>query len=610
MRRLALIFLLVARPCLATTMTILDADPPGVGLNDPSPRAPEGGNTGTTLGQQRRIAIQYALDTWGSYLVSSVPIVSRVVWQPYPCGSITTLADARPDSVEMNFAGAPLANTWYAAALADSLAGTDLNPGSPDILTTYNSAIDEDCQGTGRRFYYGLDHVLPYNTIDFLLIVTHEAAHGLGFLTLVSLFWPPPVGTLYQGFNDAYTNWIYDPRVGLRWPEMTIPQRIDSAAYNNDTVWIGPHGIAAASVLSAGKDAAGRPRLFTSGGIDPGKSVSHWGFVMSPNELLQPYFQPNTINTITKGAFRDMGWLTVDATPTPTPCVAHPVLDIDNVIGIAGGSVTVGVSLSASNGCVAAASQWYTFDNANLSIDTTTCVDAGGQPIALSTYRLTCTNDHSITCVSDDDCMSPGMCSLFQGVVLTNGLSTLNDGPIFRCTVDIDIGAGVGIYSLVTQLAQTVAPGGAALSTTGIDGAVTLADSTPTNTATNTITSTPTRTPTNTPTQTPTITMTPTISPTSNPLDTPTNTPTITMSPTITGTMTPTDTATQTPTRTPTNTTTETPTPNPTMTTVPTFTEIPTATMAPTLGPSPTQARCVPYSTGQCPVDQICVPAL
>src|SRR5438093_8524133 len=46
----------------AATITVINNDGPGEGLNDPTPVAPVGGNTGTTRGQQRLIAFQRAAD--------------------------------------------------------------------------------------------------------------------------------------------------------------------------------------------------------------------------------------------------------------------------------------------------------------------------------------------------------------------------------------------------------------------------------------------------------------------------------------------------------------------------------------------------------------------
>ena len=56
---------------------IVNVNAPGVGFNDPTPRAPVGGNTGTTLGQQRLIAFQYAASLWSGTLDSTVPIRIR-----------------------------------------------------------------------------------------------------------------------------------------------------------------------------------------------------------------------------------------------------------------------------------------------------------------------------------------------------------------------------------------------------------------------------------------------------------------------------------------------------------------------------------------------------
>ncbi len=44
----------------AATIVIVNGDPAGVGFNDPTGTAPVGGNTGTTLGQQRLNAFQAA----------------------------------------------------------------------------------------------------------------------------------------------------------------------------------------------------------------------------------------------------------------------------------------------------------------------------------------------------------------------------------------------------------------------------------------------------------------------------------------------------------------------------------------------------------------------
>ena len=100
---------------------------PGVGFNDPTPAAPIGGNTGTTRGQQRLIAFQFAADVWGALLPSPVEIKVTASFDPLTCSPTSAvLGSAGTRLAFTDFAGAPQAATWYPAALANKLAGYDL----------------------------------------------------------------------------------------------------------------------------------------------------------------------------------------------------------------------------------------------------------------------------------------------------------------------------------------------------------------------------------------------------------------------------------------------------------------------------------------------------
>ncbi len=55
------------------------------GFNDPTPATPVGGNDGTTIGQQRLNAFQFAASIWGATLNSSQPIVIRAGWAAQSC---------------------------------------------------------------------------------------------------------------------------------------------------------------------------------------------------------------------------------------------------------------------------------------------------------------------------------------------------------------------------------------------------------------------------------------------------------------------------------------------------------------------------------------------
>src|SRR5262249_54943965 len=97
----------------------------------------------------------------------------------------------------------PVAATWYNGSLANARAGSDLDPGNPDISATFNSNLNGSagCLG-GRKGYYGYDSTPPGSDIDFINVVTHEIGHGLRFQTFVKQNGQKfPVGA---GFNDQY----------------------------------------------------------------------------------------------------------------------------------------------------------------------------------------------------------------------------------------------------------------------------------------------------------------------------------------------------------------------------------------------------------------------
>jgi hypothetical protein len=64
------------------TITIFNTNVAGVGFNDPTRAAPVGGNTGTTVGQQRLIAFQAAANIWALLLDSPVEIRILASLQP------------------------------------------------------------------------------------------------------------------------------------------------------------------------------------------------------------------------------------------------------------------------------------------------------------------------------------------------------------------------------------------------------------------------------------------------------------------------------------------------------------------------------------------------
>lgn len=201
---------------------IVNVNAAGVGFNDPTPAEPVGGNTGTTLGEQRLIAFTYAASLWSARLDSNVPIRIRAQFTSLAAG---VLGSAGPIQVFRDFPNAPLAQTWYHVALANKLAGVDLSPVTDDINANFS---------TNFTFYLGLDNghgELP----DLVTVLLHEFAHGLGFSQTASL----ATGAYLAGFPDHYNSKLLDTVLGLHWNQMTNAQRLESATRWGKVVWDG-----------------------------------------------------------------------------------------------------------------------------------------------------------------------------------------------------------------------------------------------------------------------------------------------------------------------------------------------------------------------------------
>jgi cysteine-rich repeat protein len=284
----ALLAALVTVRAQAAIIVVDNLDLPGEGFNDLTPAVPVGGNTGTTLGQQRLIAVQYGADLWGSILASDVTIRVAARFNRLSCTSSTaTLGTAGSNALHRDFSGAPVPGTYYAAALADKLAGMDLDPGNPDIVATFNSAFDDGSCTFACKWYYGLDAspAPPGCKFDLVTVVLHELGHGLGFFSTVDR----ATGAKLNGFDDAFMRFLEDHTTGKLYPAMTNAERAAASKSMPNLHWVGPSVVDATGSKTGGVGPMGHAQMYAPATLS-GSSVSHWSTTMTPQEVLEPFF--------------------------------------------------------------------------------------------------------------------------------------------------------------------------------------------------------------------------------------------------------------------------------------------------------------------------------
>jgi len=342
------------------TFIIINEDSGGVGFTDPAPRAPVGGNSGTTLGQQRLNAFQFTADIWGAILHSTVPIRVGSTFSPQPplpCEHFSTqLGQAGPSLVHKNFPGAPLANTWYPQALANSIAGTNLSGDADgsDINAEFNDLIDTGCfAGAPNGWYYGLDGNPPAGQLDLIPVLLHEFCHGLGFLSFMDVQTGALLGASnQQALIDVFSTFLKDHTTGVLFPNMiSDAQRLAAITNPGNLHWVGPDVAAHSAFLSAGR-VDNDVLMYAPPTPASGASVSHFDISLTPDELMEPYATEHSQRVLATQLLRDIGWSLNDgSTPIPTPTPLAPTPTPPPCAGdcAGGGAVTVDEILTLVN---------------------------------------------------------------------------------------------------------------------------------------------------------------------------------------------------------------------------------------------------------------------
>ena len=197
--------------------------------------------------------VQASIDVWSANFKSPVVVSVDASWGR--SSSWGVLGSARPGSFFSAFSGAPDPSLWYPSALANALAGKDLDKANPEIVIQVNSAASWNTRGDG----------LPTgNEYDLQSVFLHEIGHGLGFLSndaydpffgLGSLDQPTPF--------DAYLQ----TSDGRRLADLPTPSKELGLALTSSLVWSGANAIK----VNGGV----KPKMYTPSRYESGSSTSH-----------------------------------------------------------------------------------------------------------------------------------------------------------------------------------------------------------------------------------------------------------------------------------------------------------------------------------------------
>ena len=256
-----------------------------------------------------QVAFQAAVDIWQTQTASSVPIVIDANWVDF--GNALLLGEAGATCAFDDFPGAVRPSTWFVAALAERMSGTDLTPGSgclssSEIAASFNSTAN---------WYLGTDGAPTSGTVDFVTTVLHELGHGLGFIGTGN------VNSGVGSVGDQGMPYIYDANVA----DSAGTSILNAGVYPNPSTTMASllqgNGVSGMGLFWAGASGAAansgtRPSLYAPGSFQNGSSYSHLDENTYPagnlNSLMTPFLGfaevIHTPGPITLGMFTDMGW--------------------------------------------------------------------------------------------------------------------------------------------------------------------------------------------------------------------------------------------------------------------------------------------------------------
>jgi len=245
------------------------------------------------MNAEQRAAMEYALELWSEQLAGTVPVGISLTFSP-PSG----ISYRSPSYWD------PETETWYCSAVGNQMAGYNVVPNMRNIRMEMSSYY---------VFYYGLD-ANPGSGIDFVTVMLHDVAHGLGFSSLCGAngrysYGTPTGGSANTDYPGIFDRQLFDGLTGVCITELTQSER--AAVVKSGNLYAGAPG---SNLLAANEGT--RIKMYAPSNFQSHSSASHWNpSVYNFQTFMKPTYQGgalHTFNTRKIGMLQDCGWTLPD----------------------------------------------------------------------------------------------------------------------------------------------------------------------------------------------------------------------------------------------------------------------------------------------------------
>jgi Secretion system C-terminal sorting domain len=258
--------------------------------------------TYTDFPEQVKIPFEQAVAIWEKYLITTQTIRIKATWSKTMAN--TVLAETGATRIYRSSASIPnlpYANVWYPTPLAEALSGKELNSGDFDMTVTLNANIN---------WYYGTDAKAQSGKYDMITVLLHEIAHGLGFLSSMSI-----INSDTQGqYGQSGSAYIFD----IFMQDSKKVKLTNTGVYGNPSTDLKTSLISNALYFGLKNPTFANtlPRLYAPSPFKSGSSFSHFDestyTVGTANSLMSPSVRAAEVNhnpgELLLNCLNEMGW--------------------------------------------------------------------------------------------------------------------------------------------------------------------------------------------------------------------------------------------------------------------------------------------------------------